>query len=142
MSDTAGIVFLVGRILFAFFFATAGVGHFSRGEMMAGYARSRGFWLAGAASWPAGVWLVLGVLSVVLGVWPDIGALSLAAFAILTAGGVHSFWRETEAAQRLTELQNFSRNMTFIGAALALFAAFAALGPRVPYVIVPPLIRF
>ena len=36
---------------------------------------------------------------------------------------------------------SFNRNWTFVGAALALFAVFASLGARVPYVLVPPLIR-
>jgi hypothetical protein len=40
MSDAAGVVVLIGRILFAYFFgAVAGVGHFKRDQMMRGYAQ-------------------------------------------------------------------------------------------------------
>ncbi len=141
MSETAGIVFLVGRILFAAFFATATVGHFTRGEMMVGYARARGFALAGVSGKPAGVLLALGVVSVVVGVWPDIGALLLAAFGVVTAVGVHSFWKDADPQHKMTEMQNHVRNWTFIGAAIALFAVFASLGDRTPFVLAPPLIR-
>lgn len=141
MSDPAGVVFLVGRILFAAFFTTAAIGHFTRGEMMIGYGRARGFALASVGGKPAGVWLALGVVSVVFGVWPDIGALLLAAFAVVTAFGVHSFWKDADPQQKLTEMQNHVRNWTFVGAAVALFVVFATLGERVPYVLVPPLIR-
>lgn len=142
MSDTAGLVFLIGRILFAAYFAMAGMGHFTRGEMMAGYARGRGFALAGASTWQAGIWLVLGVVSIVFGIWPDIGALLLAGFAVVTALGVHTFWKDADPQQKMTEMQNHVRNWTFAGAALVLFAVFAALGDAVRYVLVPPLIRF
>lgn len=141
MSDTAAIVFLVGRILFAAYFVMATVGHFTRGGMMVGYGRARGFPLAAVSGWPAGVWLALGVVSIVLGVWPDIGALLLAAFPIVTALGVHSFWKDSDPQQKLTEMQNHVRNWTFVGAALALFAVFASLGSQAPYVIVPPIVR-
>ncbi len=44
MSDAAGVVVLIGHILFAYFFgAVAGVGHFKRDQMMRGYARQAGF---------------------------------------------------------------------------------------------------
>lgn len=141
MSDTAAIVFLIGRILFAAYFAMAAMGHFTRGQMMVGYAQARGFALAGMSSWPAGIWLVLGVVSIVFGVWPDVGALLLAAFPIVTAMGVHTFWKDADPQQRMTEMQNHVRNWTFVGAAIALFAVFASLGDRVPYILVPPLIR-
>jgi uncharacterized membrane protein YphA (DoxX/SURF4 family) len=142
MSDTAAIVFLVGRILFAAYFAMAAMGHFTRGGMMVGYARARGFALAGVSSWPAGIWLVLGVVSIVFGIWPEIGALLLAGFPIVTALGVHTFWKDADPQQRVTEMQNHVRNWTFVGAGLGLFAVFASLGDRVPYALVPPLIRF
>ena len=109
------------------------------GEMMVGCAR--GFALVGMSSWPAGIWLVLGVASIVFGVWPDVGALLLAVFAIVTALGVHTFWKDADPQQRMTEMQNHVRNWTFVGAAIVLFAVFASLGDRVPYVLVPPLIR-
>ncbi len=141
MSDTAGIVFLVGRILFAAFFVTATMGHFTRGGMMVGYARTRGFALAGAGGGPAGVWLALGVASVVLGVWPEIGALLLAAFSAVTAFSVHTFWKDADPQRKLTEMQDHVRNWTFVGSALVLFSVFASLGARVPFVLVPPLIH-
>jgi hypothetical protein len=76
MSDTAGVVVLIGRILFAFFFgAVAGVGHFKRDQMMRGYAQQAGFPVPAIAGWVAGLWLISGALSVAAGIWPDVGSL-------------------------------------------------------------------
>jgi uncharacterized membrane protein YphA (DoxX/SURF4 family) len=55
MSDAAGFVVLVGRILFAYFFgAVAGWGHLKRDQMMRGFAQQVGFPLPSVAGWVAG----------------------------------------------------------------------------------------
>jgi uncharacterized membrane protein YphA (DoxX/SURF4 family) len=80
------------------------------------------------AGWPAGVWLLLAVLSMVLGVWPDVGALMMAAFLIPTTFLFHAFWTFSDATQRRTQQSNFYRNISLLGATLALFALFSVVG--------------
>ncbi len=71
MSTAAGVVVLIGRILFAYFFgAVSGVGHFKRDQMMRGYAQQAGFPVPAVAGWVAGLWLIVGAVSVGLGIWP------------------------------------------------------------------------
>ena len=44
MSDAAGVVVLIGRIMFAYWFiAVTGVGHFKNDRMMRGFAQQAGF---------------------------------------------------------------------------------------------------
>ena len=81
------------------------------------------------AGWPAGVWLLLADASLVLGVWPDIGALMLAAFLVPITILFHPFWAISDPAQRRTQEMNFYRNVSLVGAALALFALFSVVGP-------------
>ena len=47
--------------------------------------------------------ILIGALSVLLGVWADLGALLLGAFLIPTAFAMHAFWHEPEPAARMTE---------------------------------------
>ena len=142
MSDAAGVIFLIGRVLFVVFFAFAARSHLTSGPMMVGYARSKGAPLADLGGWPGGVWLAVGSLSIALGIWPDIGALMLALFVIPMAYFIHNFWTLKDAQQRQTELGNFNRNVTYLGAALALFATFVALGHNLKFTITGPLLHF
>ncbi|HXF72949.1 MAG TPA: DoxX family protein [Actinomycetota bacterium] len=141
MSDAAGIVFLVGRVVFALPFLTTSMFHLRQGAQAEGYAKSVGFPFPGLAGWPAGLWLVAGAGSIALGVWPDLGSLMIALWAIPTILWFHPYWK-MEGEQRMTQQLLFRRNVMFLGAALALFAVFASLGPQAPFTLVDPLFRF
>ena len=143
MSAGAGAVVLVGRLLFAIFFgAVAGVGHIRRGKMYEGYAKSVGFPLVALAGWPAGGWLVVGALSLGLGVWPDVGALMIGLFVVIAAFSFHAYWKVEDEMQKMTQTQLFWRNIITLGASLALFGLFATLGPALRFTITAPLFQF
>lgn len=143
MSDTAGAIVLGGRILFAVFFgAISGVAHVVRGTMMEEYARGARFPLPSIAGWPTGIWLILGSLSITLGVWPDIGALMIAAFLIVAAAYFHRFWQIEDPMQKMTQTQLFWRNMIGVGAAAMMFGTLVALGPALRFTITAPLFDF
>lgn len=139
MSDTMGVIVLLGRIVFAIPFLTAAFAHLRMGQQMAGYARSMGAPLAALGGWPAGVWLLLGSLSVLLGIWPDIGALMVAAWGVPTAWYIHGWWRYEDEQAKQTQQLFFFRNVAFIGAGIVMFGTFVALGENLRYVITPPL---
>lgn len=42
----------------------------------------------------------------------------------------------------MTEQMNFNRNLTFIGSAMALLAAFVALGSDLKFTVTGPLLHF
>ncbi len=65
MSAATGVVALIGRILFAYYFgAVAGVGHFKRDQAMRAASGQAGFPVPAVAGWIAGLWLVVGALFV------------------------------------------------------------------------------
>lgn len=140
MSDTAGAVLLVGRVLFAAYFAYYGLGHLrgSRGFVEGTRARGR-LPVPFLAGWPAGVWLWAGALSVALGIWPDVGTLMLGVFVTLTILYVHDFWNLDQDAGREAQRQLFLRNTAFVAACVSLFGTFAGLGAGLPFVLIPPL---
>jgi uncharacterized membrane protein YphA (DoxX/SURF4 family) len=133
------VVILIGRIVFAVLFLGSAWSHFGQAKTMTGYAQSRGVPMAGAAVLVGGVLLGLGGLSILLGIWPDLGALLLVAFLVPTAVLMHGFWRETEPQAKQMEMIQFMKDLGLAGAALALFGLFAALGDELGLVIVPPL---
>jgi putative oxidoreductase len=85
MTASAGAVLLVGRVLFAVFFANAAYGHIKKHTMMTGYAKQTGLPVPVVAGWPAGVWLGAAAVSVAVGIWADLGALMIGAFVIPAA---------------------------------------------------------
>jgi len=139
MSDVTGLLLLAGRIVFAFFFIMAGYRHVVGGADMVGYARSVRFPFPALASWPSGLVLLAGGLSIALGVWPDIGALLLIAFLVPAMAWFHPFWKMPEDQQQ-TQSQLFFRNLTLIGACIALFAVFTGIGEGLRYAITDALI--
>ncbi len=128
MSTTASAILLVGRILFVTLFAVSARGHIVNHQRFVTTARGR-IPVPYLAGWPVGVWLILAILSVVLGIWPDVGALMMAAFLIPTTLLFHPFWTFSDATQRRTQQSSFSRNLSLLGATLALFALFSVVGP-------------
>jgi putative oxidoreductase len=139
MSDAAGIVQLIGRILFAGYFAYVGAGfHIAMSKTAEGYASSTGFPIPAIAGWPTGIWMVAGALSIALGIWPDIGVLMIAAFAIVAAAYFHRFWELDDQMQKQTQQQLFGRNVIIVGACLVMFAFFGAAGDALRYSITGP----
>lgn len=119
------VVLLVGRILFAFLFVGAGMNHLTKSADMAGYAESKGVPMPKPAVLASGVLIVVGALSVALGVWADLGALLLVAFLLPTAVLMHAFWKETDAQMQQNEMTHFMKDLALAGAALAFFWIFS-----------------
>jgi uncharacterized membrane protein YphA (DoxX/SURF4 family) len=119
------VVLLIGRVLFAALFLGSAVGHLTQTDAMAGYAASRGVPMARPATLVTGVLILLGGLSVLLGVWGDLGALLLLVFLLPTAFLMHAFWRETDPTAKQAEMVHFNKDIALAGAALAFFWAFS-----------------
>jgi putative oxidoreductase len=132
------LLVLIGRILFCALFLYSAVGHLTQTKMMAGYAQSRGVPQAHLATLVTGVMLVVGGLSVLLGIWADLGALILAAFLLPTAVMMHGFWRETGDA-RMTEQTQFFKDSALGGASLMLAGLISIAGDGLGYTITGPL---
>jgi putative oxidoreductase len=133
------IIVLIGRILFAFLFLTSGVAHFTKRQMMAPYAASKGVPAAMAAVLAGGVLLLAGGVSVLLGIWADLGALLLVIFLVPTAIMIHNFWKETDPQARMNEMTQFSKDTALAGAALMLFAFFSYTGDGLGLTLTGPL---
>jgi putative oxidoreductase len=131
MTALAGALLLIGRVLFAGLFAFSARGHIQNHARYANIARGK-LPIPGLAGWPAGVFLLLADVSIIAGIWPDIGALMIAAFLIPTTVLFHRFWTVTDATARRSQEGNFYRNVSLLGAAVSLFVLFSVLG-HIPF---------
>lgn len=132
------ILVLIGRILFSVLFIGSGINHFTNGKAMSGYAAAKGVPAPLAATYVGGVLLLAGGLSVLLGVWADLGALLLVIFLVPTAVLMHPFWR-AEGQERMMDMIQFQKDVALAGAALMLFALFSFVGDALDLTITGPL---
>lgn len=115
------IIFLVARALLAGIFILSGIGHFVQADGMAQYAQAKGVPAAKAGVLFSGVLGLVGGVSVLLGVYPDLGALLLVVFLVPVTFFMHAFWKETDPMVKQTENIAFLKNLGLIGGALILF---------------------
>ncbi len=132
------VLVLIGRILFSAIFITSAIPHLTKTNMMAAYAKSKGVPMAWAATFVGGFFLLGGGLSVLLGVWADLGALLLVIFLVPTAVLMHGFWRESGEARMMEQIQ-FSKDIGLAGAALMLIGLISYAGHGVGLTLTGPL---
>ena len=139
MSDAAGIIVLIGRLLFVIFplWVSGYQFHIKNPKMAEGYAQAMAFPMPALAGIPTGVWLVVSSISIALGIFPDIGALMMAVFAAVAAWYFHRFWMMPED-QKQNQTMFFYRNVMIFAASLIMFGYFTGVGVR--YSITGPLI--
>ena len=113
---------LVGRILFGGYFFLSGINHLTQVRQMAGYAAGHGVVSPDLAVAGTGVLLLLGGLSVLLGLAPRIGLVLLVLFLVPVSFIMHAFWNVPDAQARMFDMVNFMKNMALTGAALGLMA--------------------
>lgn len=119
-------IFLAARILFTLIFVFSAIGHLTQADGMAQYAKYKGAPGGKAGVIFTGITFGLGAVSVLLGVWGDLGALLIAATLVPVSFFMHAFWKETDAQAKQVEQINFNKNVALIAGALALFLLFAA----------------
>jgi putative oxidoreductase len=141
LTGTVGGILLLGRILFSVFFLSSGVAHVKRRHTMVEDAKASGFPVPLLVGWPAGLWLLAAVVSIAAGVWPEIGALMIAAFVILAGLLFHRYWKVDDPVQRQMQQMYFLRNITFLGSALSLFAIFMGTGESLRFVLIAPILN-
>lgn len=128
------IIMIIGRVLFALVFLASGLNHFTKTQAMTGYAQFKKVPAAKASVLLSGLLMVLGALSVVLGIYADLGAIVLAILLLMMAVKMHDFWAQSDPQAKQTETIAFSKNVSMAGAALFMFALVANGGEFGPHV--------
>ena len=113
-------LFLIGRLAFGGFFLYNGINHFKQRQILSQYAGSKNVPNPDLAVIGSGLALAIGGASIMLGVKPKIGTLSIIGFLAGASPVMHNFWAIEDPNQRMNDMVNFSKNMALLGAALAL----------------------
>ncbi|WP_247003570.1 DoxX family protein [Halosolutus gelatinilyticus] len=124
----ADVAFLLARVLFGGVLAFTGLNHFTDTDAMADYAEFKGLPAPRAAVLASGGLLVFGGLSIVLGVFPAIGAGALAVFLLVSGVTMHDFWAVDEEETQ-DEMTHFLKNVYGAAGALAFLAVASAPWP-------------
>ena len=122
------VVLIIARILFSFMFVMSGVNHLTQPDAMVGYATFKKVPMPKQSVLLSGVLLLLGGLSVILGVWADLGALVLVVLLVIMAVKMHDFWTQTDPHAKQVEMVGFMKNIGLAGGALFIFAIAAMEG--------------
>jgi len=128
-------VMFIGRILFAVMFVLSGVNHFTQAEAMTGYAQHKSVPSPKLANLASGAILLVGGLSVILGVFADLGALVVSILLVIMAVLMHDFWKQSEPQAKQMEMIGFLKNISMAGGGLFMFAVmsleFSSYGPAI-----------
>lgn len=115
---TGGIIFFVGRLLFGLVLGFMGLAHFMSTDQMAEYATSKGVPYGRLAVLGSGLLLVLGGLSVAVGVYPIVGGAFVALFMLVVTPVMHDFWTIHDPDERQNQMTQFLKNTVIFGTAL------------------------
>jgi len=107
----------IGRALFGGFFLFNGIHHFMDVHTMSQFAASKGVPSPELAIMGTGALLILGGLSLVLGLWPRLGALMIVVFLLGVTPVMHNFWADTDPQMRMNDMGNFLKNVALLGGA-------------------------
>ncbi|WP_280400523.1 DoxX family protein [Nocardia carnea] len=119
------VVILIGRVMFVILFLSSALGHFTQTKAMAGYAQSKGVPMPEMAVRASGALMLLGSISILLGIWADLGALLLLVMIVPTMIMMHSFWKETDPEATQAETIQFNKDLALAGALVMMFGFFA-----------------
>lgn len=108
-------------------------GHFGATDATAGYAEARGLPWARPLVLISGVMLLAVAVSIIFGIWPDLGALLYFLFLIAAAFLIHHFWTDEDPGTRQSEMTQFMKDLALSGASLIAFTYFVTVGDDGPF---------
>ncbi len=114
---------LVGRIIVGAYYLFNALNHlvFAPGQL-AEYAASKGVPAPLLAVIVSGLLLLIGGLSILLGIFPRIGVLALVVFFLPVTFWMHDFWAIEDPQARMMQMVNFLKNLALMGSALIFLA--------------------
>jgi uncharacterized membrane protein YphA (DoxX/SURF4 family) len=107
---------LVGRVMLGGFFIISGIGHFQHLPMMAGFTGSKGVPSPKLAVMVSGLMIIVGGVSILLGLKPHWGIALVSAFLVPVTLLMHQYWTHTDPMMRINDRVNFMKNIAILGA--------------------------
>ena len=114
------VVIEIGRVLFSLLFITGGINHLTKTASLTAYAKYKKLPAAQLGVIVSGLFILFGGLSVLLGLYVDLGAILLILFLLSSAVVFHDYWTETDAMTKAGAQAAFWKNISLAGASLIL----------------------
>src|SRR5262249_24451441 len=103
--------FLVGRVLVGGYYQMGAFNHFTNTRQLASYAALHGVPAPTLAVVLAGVLLLIGGLSFLLGLSPRLGVAAMVVFFVPVTLIMHAFWADRDPMMRVNDFVNFGKNI-------------------------------
>ncbi len=117
---TYDYIFLLSRLILGFYFLFNAFNHFRNLSSLAGWVQSKNIPAPKLMVLLTGFFLLIGGLSILLGVYIQIGVLALTLFFLPVTFLMHDFWREQDPQMKMMQMVNFMKNLALWAAILAL----------------------
>ncbi len=113
-------ILLLSRFILGLYFLFNGFNHFKNLSMLSEYAKSKNVPAPKFSVVLSGFLLLIGALSILLGVYVEVGVLALTLFFLPVTFMMHNFWTVQDPQQKMFEMINFMKNMAIWAGVLAL----------------------
>ena len=114
--------FLVGRILVGCYYLLSAFHHFTDVHVLSRYAAMHGVPAPQVAVIFGGVLLAVAGVSLLLGLYPDLGIAAVILFLVPVTLTMHAFWTDIDPSMRQIDLVNFTKNIALLGSSLMFLA--------------------
>ena len=131
------VIDIIGRVMFAAVFWQNGYRQLAQRQNMVAYAKSFGAPVPEFSVPFTGVVMLAGGTMLVLGIWPDVAALALAAFLIAAAFIAHRYWEHEDFGMRANQEAHFMKNIALAGACLVFFAVYSQFEDALTHLVGP-----
>ena len=113
-------IFLLSRIILGFYFLFNGFNHFRNLNYMAEWVKSKNIPVPKLMVVLTGILLLIGGISILFGIYIEIGILALTLFFLPVTFIMHDFWREKDPQMKMIHMINFMKNLALWAAILSL----------------------
>lgn len=117
----SAILIIIGRVLLGGYYLQAGLRNSRKLPLHTGILEKKGVPLPRVALLIGLAVQILGALSVILGVYPAVGALMLIGFSFAALSLYHNFWSYA-GSERMTHLSSWLSHLAIIGGFLLVVA--------------------
>lgn len=116
------VLFLIGRLVFGGFFLTSGFFDLRHYRFFVPLVAASGVPFPRFAVIFALLLILVGGISVILGLYPKGGVGLIILFLVLVTPIAHAFWAQSDRGQRASDLNDFMKNMGLLGGSLMMLA--------------------
>jgi putative oxidoreductase len=124
-AKSVDVLILIGRIMLAWVFVGVAYGATTHFAGLLAYFTSQKLYPPEVWTWVALLLEILISVSLILGIGTRYGAILLFTFVVIATAIAHRYWEFPAGPQQIGQYNNFLKNISIMGGALAIFVTGA-----------------